>query len=279
MTGGASSDTLTGNDGPNTLVGGPGLNTLDGLGGDDVLRGGEARDVILGGKGRDQLFGEGDDDSINAFDSEADVVSCGASLDDDAQVDAVDQVDGCEFASRGDVPVPVDGDGDGFVGGFDCNDANGAISPARGGHPGRQDRPELRRLRRGDPVRRLRRDLGVLQGERARAGRHEAHRHEAPRGPPRARHLQAPQALRRRCPFTRATRKPSARTQQASLTALFKRRRLPRRHGDRDADHGARSFNGRVRRITIRNGASREERLCLVAPSKTPRRCPSGEEE
>ena len=89
-----------------------------------MLVGGDFRDIINGGPGFDQLFGGGDDDSIDAFDNEADVVDCGPSTDDDAQVDAVDQVVGCEFARRGDVPVPVDADGDGSVAGFDCNDAN-----------------------------------------------------------------------------------------------------------------------------------------------------------
>ena len=278
VTGGASSDTLTGDDGPNTLRGGPGLNTLDGLGGDDVIRGGEARDVILGGKGRDQLFGEGDDDSINAFDGEADMVSCGASLDDDAQVDAVDQVDGCEFASRGDVPVPVDADGDGFVGGFDCNDANGAISPAAVDIPADKidqncdgfdeaipfvDYAVTLSLSRANPRGRIVTKLIVTKLP-------ADHRVRVLCKPPRR--------VARRCPFSSAIRKPSARTRQVVLTPLFKRRRLPAGTVI-EMQITAPKFNGRVRRITLRNGPFREQRLCLIAPSKTPRRCPSGEEE
>ncbi len=122
-------DTLTGDDGPNTLVGGAGRDTLSGLGGNDVVLGGDNRDVIDGGTGADQLLGEGGDDSLSAFDNEADVVNCGESLDDDAQVDPVDVVSGCEYSRRLDIPIPVDADQDGTVEAFDCNDANPAISP------------------------------------------------------------------------------------------------------------------------------------------------------
>ena len=278
LTGGASSDVLTGDDGANVLLGGAGLNTIDGLGGDDLVRGGEARDVISGGKGRDQLFGEGDDDSINAFDGESDVVSCGASLDDDAQVDAGDQVDGCEFSSRGDVPVPVDADGDGFVGGFDCDDTNGAISPSAVDIPA--DKIDQNcdgfdesipfvdyaiTLGFSKPTRRGR-TVKTLIVTKLAADHRVLVTCKAPKRSPRG------------CPFKRATRKPSAKSRQASLTALFKRRRLP--FGTViEMQITAPKFNGRVRRITLRTGPFREERLCLIAPSKTPRRCPSGEEE
>ncbi len=123
-------DSLTGDDGANGLFGGGGRDDINGLGGDDRIFGGDARDTIDGGTGRDQLFGEGGDDSLAAFDNEADNVDCGASLDDDAQVDPTDTVTGCEYSRRLDIPVPVDADQDGTVAAFDCNDANPAINPS-----------------------------------------------------------------------------------------------------------------------------------------------------
>jgi Ca2+-binding RTX toxin-like protein len=122
-------DTLTGDDGPNGLFAGAGRDTLSGLGGDDAIYGGDSRDVIDGGPGRDQLFGEGGDDSLAAFDNEADLVDCGESLDDDAQVDPADTVVGCEYSRRLDIPIPVDADQDGAVPPFDCNDTDPAINP------------------------------------------------------------------------------------------------------------------------------------------------------
>ena len=123
-------DSLTGDDGPNGLFGGGGRDDINGLGGDDRLFGGDARDTIDGGAGRDQLFGEDGDDSLAAFDNEADNVDCGASLDDDAQVDPTDTVTGCEYSRRLDIPIPVDADQDGTVATFDCNDTNPAINPS-----------------------------------------------------------------------------------------------------------------------------------------------------
>jgi Ca2+-binding RTX toxin-like protein len=123
-------DTLTGDDGANGLYGGAGRDTLSGLGGADSIVGGDSRDVIDGGAGNDGLFGEGGDDSLAAFDNEADVVDCGESLDDDAQVDPADAVSGCEYSRRLDIPIPVDADQDGTVEAYDCNDANPAINPA-----------------------------------------------------------------------------------------------------------------------------------------------------
>ena len=123
-------DTLTGDDGPNGLFAGAGRDTISGMGGNDALFGGDNRDVIDGGAGADQLFGEDGDDSLAAFDNEPDLVDCGASLDDDAQVDPNDAVTGCEYSRRLDIPIPVDADQDGTVEAFDCNDANPAINPA-----------------------------------------------------------------------------------------------------------------------------------------------------
>ena len=123
-------DSLTGDDGPNGLFGGGGRDDINGLGGNDRLFGGDARDTIDGGPGSDQLFGEAGDDSLAAFDNEADNVDCGASLDDDAQVDPMDTVTGCEYSRRLDIPIPVDADQDGTVAAFDCNDNNPAINPS-----------------------------------------------------------------------------------------------------------------------------------------------------
>ncbi len=123
-------DSLTGDGGPNGLYGGGGRDAISGLGGDDRLFGGDARDTIDGGPGRDQMYGEAGDDSLAAFDNEPDLVDCGASLDDDAQVDPTDTVIGCEYSRRLDIPIPVDADQDGTVAAFDCNDNNPAINPA-----------------------------------------------------------------------------------------------------------------------------------------------------
>ena len=123
-------DSLTGDGGPNALFGGGGRDDISGLAGDDRLFGGDARDTIDGGAGRDQLYGEAGDDSLAAFDNEPDIVDCGASLDDDAQVDPTDTVIGCEYSRRLDIPIPVDADQDGTVAAFDCNDNDPAINPA-----------------------------------------------------------------------------------------------------------------------------------------------------
>jgi len=282
ITGGASSDTIAGDDGPNAILGGNGLNTLDGLGGDDFVRGGENRDVISGGPGRDQLFGEGDDDSINAFDSEADTVSCGASIDDDAQVDAGDQVDGCEYSRRGDVPVPTDADGDGFIAGagFDCNDADAMIRPNAEDIPGDKidqdcdgaDQPVpyveyglIAKFSKGTPK-------GSLVTALSVTGLRSAARVQVSC-------TAAIKRYKRLCPFTRKTVKPSAKTGRASLLALFKRRRL-KPTTTIEMRITAPNENGEVRRFTIRSNAPvRAHRaLCIIAPKRNPGQCPADEE-
>jgi hypothetical protein len=283
VVGGASNDTLVGDGGPNILIGGPGVNTLDGGAGDDEIHGGDGRDVITGGPGNDRLFGAGDDDSINAFDPsqpDADVVDCGPSTDDDAQVDASDQVSGCEYSRRADVPVPIDDDHDGFVAGFDCNDHDphinqGAVDvPADGidqdcdgldtpvpfvdyGLSATLDAPKTGQPR-GITIKRLvitrissdhRVDVTCKSG-RGKTGK---------------------------CPFKKATRRPAAGKTQVSLTTLFKRRRLAP-GAVVEFRVTAPHFNGRVRRFVIRQTTYRLQDLCLIAPSTKPVTCPAGDE-
>ncbi|HWI07565.1 MAG TPA: MopE-related protein [Solirubrobacteraceae bacterium] len=275
--GGASNDVLSGDDGPNTIIGGAGLNTIFGAGGNDVLVGGDLRDVIVGGPGSDVLLGNGDDDSIDAFDGEPDVVDCGPSADDDAQVDAADQVAGCEYARRGDVPVPVDADGDGAVSGFDCNDADAAI------HPGARDLPGDRIDQNCDgfdePVPFVEYGLTLRFSKPTSRGRRVSRL--VVRNLPRDHRVQVTckttKRYAKRCPFTRRTKRPS-RAGNVSLTSLFRKRVLP--PGTRiELQITAPGFNGRVRRFTVRRvGVVRDQRLCLTRGRTIARPCPRGEE-
>jgi Ca2+-binding RTX toxin-like protein len=280
VVGGASNDTLVGDAGPNTLIGGPGVNTLDGGAGDDDVRGGDDRDVITGGPGNDRLSGAGDDDSINAFDAskpDADVVDCGASADDDAQVDASDQVSGCEYSRRADVPVPVDDDHDGFIAGFDCNDHNAAINQGATDVPG--DGIDQNCDGFDTPVPFVDYGLSVANT------------------PPQARGITFTKFVVKRlasdrrvditcksgpgkagkCPFKKATRRPAARKTEVPLTSLFKRRRLGP-GAVVEFRVTAPKFNGRVRRFTIRPTGIRDQEFCLIAPSTKAKKCPAGDE-
>ena len=283
VVGGASNDTLSGDAGPNAIIGGPGVNTLDGGAGDDLVQGDNDRDVITGGPGNDRLLGGGDDDSINAYDSakpDADVVDCGTSLDDDAQVDETDQVTGCEFARRADVPVPTDEDQDGFVGGFDCNDRNPAINQGATDVPGDgidQDcdgfdtpvpfvdyglsatlSPPKARQSRGIKftrfvITRLSSDRTVVltcKSGRGKSGK---------------------------CPFKKATRRPAKGKVQVSLTSLFKGRRLAP-GAVVEFRVTAPKLNGRLRRFTVRPTSARSQEFCLIAPSTKAKKCPEGDE-
>jgi Ca2+-binding RTX toxin-like protein len=278
VTGGASNDTLGGDDGPNTLLGGPGLNTIDGLGGDDVIQGGDQRDVISGGPGRDQLFGNGDDDSINAFDGEADLVDCGSSLDDDAQVDASDQVNGCEYSRRGDVPVPVDADGDGFVAGFDCNDNDPAIKPGAEDIVG--DGIDQDCDGADQPVPYV--EFGLTRGfkDQTKQGTRVAKLVVTRIPSSYSVRVACSNPLPRnktRCPFKTKTLKPKGKATQVGLTLLFKNRRLPPLTTI-ELRITATGFNGKVRRFQIRSvGSPTDKTLCLIAPKKTPTKCPADE--
>jgi hypothetical protein len=281
VVGGASNDTLTGDAGPNVLIGGPGVNTLDGGAGDDVVEGGDGRDVITGGPGNDRLSGAGDDDSINAFDPnkpDADVVDCGASTDDDAQVDATDQVSGCEYARRADVPVPVDDDQDGFVAGFDCNDHNPAINQGAVDIPGDgidQDCDNFDTpipfvgyglsATLDPPKAGQARGLKISRFIVVRLGADRRVDLTCKSGPGKT----------GKCPFKKATRRPVKGS--ASFTSLFKSRRLAP-GAVIEFRVTAPKFNGRVRRFTIRPTSARSQEFCLIAPSTKPKKCPAGDE-
>ena len=280
VTGGASNDTLAGDDGPNTLIGGPGLNTLDGLGGDDVIQGGDQRDVISGGPGRDQLFGNGDDDSINAYDGEADLVDCGSSLDDDAQVDATDQVTGCEYSRRGDVPVPVDAEGTASS----RAPASTATTPTRRSTRARRTSPATGSTRTAtasmQPVPYV--EYGLTQGfkdlsrQGARVAKLVVTRIPSSYSVRVACSNPLPR-YKTRCPFKTKTLKPKGKATQVGLTGLFKNRRLPPLTTI-ELRITAAGFNGKVRRFQVRSaGSPSDKSLCLIAPKKTPTKCPADE--
>jgi hypothetical protein len=231
--------------------------------------------VISGGPGSDRLFGGGDDDSIDAFADpkpDVDVVDCGASADDDAQVDADDVVTGCEYARRGDVPVPIDADGDGFIAGFDCRDDNPAINPGAKEIPRDGIDQDCDGFDATLPFVSYGLSLrpsyggGVLFKRFVVTRLAAAIRVEAS--------CKNPPNRKGRC-FKTTTRRPKA--GQVSLTSLFKGRRLP--PGTRiELRITAPGLDGRVRRFTARAASFADTQLCLIAPSKTPRQCPAGDE-
>ena len=112
---------------PLLISGGAGNDHLSGGAGNDVLDGGDNDDTLDGGAGVDDYFGELGNDTIQALDGNAERIACGGGIDS-ARNDFTDILAECE---RG-----IDGDGDGFASGADCNDANPAI------HPGAVDIPE-----------------------------------------------------------------------------------------------------------------------------------------
>ncbi len=105
---------------PVLVAGGAGNDTLNGGDADDVLAGGPGDDTLNGGAGDDAYFGEAGKDVIEARDGTPERIACGAD-DDQARNDFTDILAECE---RG-----VDGDGDAFASGADCNDGVAAIHP------------------------------------------------------------------------------------------------------------------------------------------------------
>jgi len=270
--GGASSDVLVGDAGPNTLVGGGGLNTIDGGAGNDTLIGGDFRDVIVGGAGNDTLIGGGDDDSLSAFDGEADVVDCGPSSDDDAQVDAVDSVSGCEFSSRGDVPVPVDADHDGTVAGFDCNDNDPSIGLTAVDIPG--DGIDQNCDGFDEPLALVDGGFELLPSRPTAHGQRIITLVMTALPGNSTVVVTCKTKVKRRCPFTRATRRPKPAGGDVSLSKLFKHRLLP--VGTRiEVRITAPGTIGRVRRFTVRKSAAMGAAdLCLLPGSSVAKRCP-----
>ena len=88
--------------------------TVDGGAGADHIEGGYGNDTITGGPGQDELNGDepqgecsyiyckppAGNDTINARDGEVDQVDCGVGPADVANVDAIDNVQGCETVNK-----------------------------------------------------------------------------------------------------------------------------------------------------------------------------------
>jgi Ca2+-binding RTX toxin-like protein len=88
--------------------------TVDGGAGNDHIEGGYGNDTITGGPGQDELNGDepqgecsyiyckppAGNDTINARDGEVDQVDCGVGPADVANVDAMDNVQGCETVNK-----------------------------------------------------------------------------------------------------------------------------------------------------------------------------------
>ena len=108
------SSTVNGNGGDDRLDLSDADDTIDGGAGVDRIEGGYGNDTITGGPGADALFGDepqgecsyiyckppSGNDTINALDGEADTVDCGVGPADVANVDAIDNVQGCETVNR-----------------------------------------------------------------------------------------------------------------------------------------------------------------------------------
>ena len=111
--------TVRGNGGDDRLDLSDADDSIDGGAGADRIEGGYGNDTITGGPGVDALYGDepqgecsyiyckppSGNDTINARDGEADTVDCGVGPGDVANVDAIDNVQGCETVNAaGTVP-------------------------------------------------------------------------------------------------------------------------------------------------------------------------------
>jgi len=272
----AGPDTLTGDGGPNRLTGGAGTDTIDGAAGDDTLLGSGDRDLMDGGPGRDSIFGEAGDDTLRAFDGEADTVDCGESPDDDAQVDPVDTVTGCEYARRGDIPIPTDADNDGIAPPFDCDDANAAINPAATDVPDDGIDQNCDGFDEGLPFVAVRFALRWQETTRGRRVASLVATRVLP-GQQVVMTCKPPKRRRTACPFKRKARAPRGASQRIVLTGDFKRRAFPK--GTvielRVTPPGS---IGKIATFTILSPTrQREVRRCLKPGAKKPAVCPPEE--
>jgi Ca2+-binding RTX toxin-like protein len=95
--GGLGDDILVGDSGPDILYGEGGNDSLDGGSGADTLDGSTGMDTITGGTGTDTILGQSGNDIIFNNDGQADSVDCGTGTADDAEVDPLDTLTGCEL--------------------------------------------------------------------------------------------------------------------------------------------------------------------------------------
>jgi len=87
LNGGNGNDTLVGGNGNDVITGNAGADQVTGGAGNDMLSGSDGNDSIVGGPGADSLVGGFDDDTLDAFDGEADTQIHGGPGVDTAYVD------------------------------------------------------------------------------------------------------------------------------------------------------------------------------------------------
>lgn len=87
LNGGNGNDTLVGGSGNDVVTGNAGADQISGGAGADMLSGSDGNDSIVGGPGADSLVGGFDDDTLDAFEGEADTQIHGGPGVDTAYVD------------------------------------------------------------------------------------------------------------------------------------------------------------------------------------------------